>query len=143
MPNDPIQNELDVFEFFGPPIHVYTRAQAIADGVLIDGGEDVQKLVREAGFKYHLAFTAGAWHDVVAWDQDNGTHQDVTGRLWDVLMVLHYAAKQATGARVDFEVLRVPNKPGATRATTARLYSLCGPGDATEPVLTVLLPSED
>ena len=35
-------------------IHVYTRAQAIADGVLIDATE----LAREAGFRFPVALSA-------------------------------------------------------------------------------------
>ena len=35
-------------------IHRYTRAEAIADGVLVD----VSALAKEAGFKYPMALTA-------------------------------------------------------------------------------------
>ncbi len=43
-------------------IHAYTRAQAIADGMLIDAS----KLAKEAGFKYPVALTSAAWADCVA-----------------------------------------------------------------------------
>lgn len=42
--------------FFGEVISVYTRAQALADGVLIDAGP----MAREAGFRWLTAITAGA-----------------------------------------------------------------------------------
>ena len=38
---------------FGPPIHTYTRAQALADGVLVDAGP----LAKEAGFRWPVALT--------------------------------------------------------------------------------------
>lgn len=118
-------------------IHRYTRAQALADGALIDAGE----LAREAGFTVPLALTAGAWAEAVAWD--HGPHQDETGRLWDVLTMAGLAARTATGPRVAFTVARVPNQPGAEQPTNTTLHLHIGPGDTPAPVLTVLLPHED
>src|SRR5690606_27193956 len=46
-------NSADVF---GEPIHVYTRAQALADGVLVDAGP----LAGEAGFHWPVALTQAA-----------------------------------------------------------------------------------
>ena len=43
--------------FFGDVIFTYTRAQALADGVLIDAGA----LAQEAGFRLPVAITAAAW----------------------------------------------------------------------------------
>ena len=43
-------------------IFSYTRAQAIADGVLIDATE----LAKEAGFRIPVAVTAGVWGECVA-----------------------------------------------------------------------------
>ena len=40
----------------------YSRAEAIADGILIDASE----LAREAGFKYPVALTTAAWQEAVA-----------------------------------------------------------------------------
>ena len=67
-------------------IYAYTRAQAIADGVLVD----VSKLAREAGFKIPVAVTAGVWAECVAVPKGI-LCQDETGRLWDVLMMLRHA----------------------------------------------------
>jgi Family of unknown function (DUF6573) len=39
-------------------IHTYTRAQALADGALID----ISPLATEAGFRYPVAVTAAVWH---------------------------------------------------------------------------------
>ena len=44
-------------EYFGEPISIYTRAQAIEDGVLVD----VSESAREAGFKFPVAVTRTVW----------------------------------------------------------------------------------
>ena len=77
-------NEQSVESFFGNVISTYTRAQAIEDGVLVDVGSTAQ----EAGFKWPVALTVGAWADCVAWTEDDSrqqVYQDESGRLWDVL----------------------------------------------------------
>ncbi len=77
-------NETSVEAIFGEVISTYSRAQAIADGVLVDAGP----MAAEAGFKWPVALTAAAWVDCVAWsDEDNHQqgYQDESGRLWDVL----------------------------------------------------------
>ena len=70
--------------------------------------------------------------------------QDETGRLWDVLSLLHFAIarQKGDGQRVDFAVhVRNDNREGDP--PLVHLYALCGPGDDAEPVITVMLPSED
>ncbi len=119
-------------------IFSYTRAQAIADGVLVD----VSKLASEAGFRFPVAVTAGVWAECVA-VPEGLTCQDETGRLWDVLMMLRHAIATSDGGdRVDFAVhVRNDNRDGTP--PLVKLYALCGPGDDAEPVVTVMLPFED
>ena len=52
---------------FGEVISIYTRAQALADGILIDAGS----MAREAGFKWPVAITVAAWEDCVAWTESD------------------------------------------------------------------------
>ena len=121
-------------------IHTYTRAQAVADGVLVDA----TAAAREAGFTWPLALTAAAWAEAVAWEETNAAVQDVEGRLWDVLTMAGCAARRGGGAdRVAFRVLRVPNTPRALQPKYLTLQLLLGAGDNGEPVLTVALPGED
>ena len=61
-------------------IHSYTRAEAVADGVLID----VSAVAREAGIRYPVALTRAAWERCVAVPPGVAC-QDEAGRLWDVL----------------------------------------------------------
>jgi hypothetical protein len=129
---------------FGEVIFQYARAQAIADGVLIDASD----LARDAGFSCPVALTAAVWEDCVAWsdaDSDRQIHQDPTGRLWDALFLAAHAARIADPGndRVIFDVDRVPRDGRSIRAETTVLHMVIGPGDNGEPVITILQPHED
>lgn len=125
-------------------VHTYTRAQAIADGVLID----VTATAQEAGFKVPVALTSAVWADCVEWSdvdtEKTGIPQDETGRLWDVLWMAGYAARQkrnSNSRRVHFELRRVER--GHRRATRVRLWMAIGPGDEGEAVITIMREGED
>ena len=78
----------DLGDIFGEPIAVYTRRQAIEDGVLVDLMQaETVRLVREAGFKFPVAMTAGAFAATVAEiGKPLPEGQDIRGRLWDVAL---------------------------------------------------------
>ena len=125
-------------------IHVYTRAQAIRDGVLVD----VTGRARELGFRFPVALTIAAWADCVAWDEQaaekTGACQDESGRLHDVLWMTSLAVRRTSGDRARVELLRVPR--GGRRNARPQLVTLeavCGPGDNMEPVITIQQPGED
>jgi hypothetical protein len=127
---------------FGPIIYGYSRAQAIADGVLVD----VSAMAREAGFSVPVAMTSAAWADFIEWsDQDSNrqTHQDESGRLWDVLWMSHLAARRAQGGAVAVQFYRVPRGGRGRMPRKTSLRMNIGPGDAGEPVITLMLPDED
>jgi hypothetical protein len=133
-----------VTELFGEPISVYTRAQAIKDGVLVDAGS----MASEAGFRWPTALTAAAWADCVAWGPDDNrrqVHQDQAGRLWDVLSMAAHAIRsnRVASDRVLFPLRRVPRDGRSTEPELTQLRLVVGPGDAGEPVMTILLPHED
>ena len=117
-------------------ISSYSRAQALADGVLIDAS----KLAREAGFRYPVALTTAAWHDCVEVSSADHVH-DETGRLWDVLNVLRFAIK-SNSDRSDIRFC-VDVTDEREQVKRIDLKCLCGPGDDAEPVLTIMLPEED
>ncbi|MBY4726893.1 MULTISPECIES: DUF6573 family protein [Burkholderia] len=126
-------------DVFGKTISSYTRAQAIADGVLVD----VSAMAREAGFRVPVALTSAVWADCVAWtDADSGRGE--SGRLWDVLWMGALAAKRAHGAqRIAFELNRVPRDGRITQPRPVVLNLHIGPGDNAEPTITILMPNED
>ena len=130
--------------YFGEVIHQYTRAQALADGVLIDAGP----MARETGFRRPVAITSAAWRDCVAWtDSDNQRqiHQDQSGRLWDVLFMAAYGARKAKDHKeqLEFSLYRVPRDGHTKKSLRTTLKLISGPGDDGEPVITILLPNED
>jgi hypothetical protein len=118
-------------------IHSYSRAQAIADGVLID----VTATAREAGIRYPVALTRAAWERCIT-VPPGVVCQDEAGRLWDVLGLLRCAAGRCPGPEVRLGVhVRGDNREGTP--PLVRLKALCGPGDDARPCITVMLPWED
>ncbi|MBX3436066.1 MAG: hypothetical protein KF861_01150 [Planctomycetaceae bacterium] len=116
-------------------VSTYTRAQAIEDGELID----VSTLAKEAGFRVPVALTAAAWAATVEVPPD-ASCQDETGRLWDVLNVLRCVCTGQKKSLVDMSV-SVLGSGGKHRRVD--LKSICGPGDNSEMVITIMLPHED
>jgi len=118
-------------------IHVYTRKQALEDGVLVD----VSTLAKEAGLRYPTAVTAAVWAEYVAVPEDL-SDQDETGRLWDIvwMLALRIRRERPEGTTLLFQ-LYVRNCE--EQADIITLKSICGPGDDGEPVLTIMLPHED
>jgi hypothetical protein len=143
--------------FWGEPIYSYTRAQAIADGVLVDlttaTDDKGQLLCQQAGFKVPVAITRTAWAQTIEaggiWKPDGEGEvlelkggQSVTGRTWDLLWMLRAASGQAGSTdRVHFQVQ--VNVQGDGRRETVNLWALCGPGDDAQPVITIMLEGED
>lgn len=147
-------------ELFGPVICSYTRAQAIADGVLVD----ISETAREAGIRFPVAISHAAWARYVEFDPGT-VGQSIAGRLWDVVWMMRCGitstrpATRESNSQIDFQFYVaipaasewLPNEEGPernsglTRAThrLVTLKSVCGPGDQGEPVITVMLPHED
>lgn len=144
---------------FGDAVYTYTRKQAIEDGVLID----VTEASKEAGFKTPIAISQAAYEKYVEWtEEDTKRHQayqDQSGRLWDVLYMLHVAistgvnkvaesrhsvAPDAVGETIRYKFLCVPRDlSNHAEAQEFELKAHIGPGDNYEPVMTIMLPEED
>ncbi len=142
----PLFNDVDQGPLFQQPdqddpfagaeiISCYTRAQALADGVLVDCGT----LAKEAGIKYPVVCTRTVWSAYIEPD-GIGDGQSVDGRLWDTLMLLRRGIKALSPGQntVRFQVLYLI---GGKRKLCA-LKAECGPGDSAEPVITIMLPEE-
>lgn len=152
----------DLTDDFGPVISTYSRAQAITDGVLVDISEaDGWK----GRFKYPTAMTTAAFEAVIAaggeWKEDTEEDgmevltlpggQDQAGRFHDVAEMLIRTmrnprldaaqARNTSHDRVYFTVL--VDAKGDGHPKPVELYSVCGPGDTAEPVLTIMLRNED
>ena len=125
-------------------IHSYSRADAIADGTLVD----VSELAAEAGFRHPVAMTRAAWVDLVQWDDADEkrkgfTGNSETGRLWDVLNITAAYARRAAGDRFQGHVLRIPREGRGTMPRRAFFKVVIGPGDDPRPVLTIMQTNED
>jgi hypothetical protein len=122
-------NDQNSERVFGDPISVYTRRQAIDDGVLVDLMQpETVGLVREAGFRFPVAMTTTAFCATVGeLDTPLPAGQDLKGRLWDVLWMLKLAIKSSKPGndRVSFSVVVWDRK----RRSKVNLWSLCGPAD--------------
>ena len=118
-------------EIFGDLICCYTRAEALADGVLVD----VSERAKRAGMKYPTACTAGVWALIDCLpenDTDMLAGIVADARLAEVLRAMLAAIRRARGTdRVTFEALG------------AALWAQCGPGDTAAPVITIMLEGED
>jgi len=126
-------------EIFGEVIHKYTRVDAIRDGTLID----VSETAKEAGFKIPVAVTQAVWADCVAVPRGLEGMQDESGRLWDVLFMLHHAIKfKNEGGDAVFYALYVARDCNNGTGLTY-LKALIHPGDDHEPVITIMQPDED
>ena len=129
---------------FGHVLSVYSRAQAIEDGILVD----VSETAREAGFKIPVAVTRSVWNRLVALPDGYQGFQDESGRLWDVLWMAHYYAVRASNSdRVRMCVLvrdirkdlRDSNRPPRKHFPIVAI----GSGDGGEPVITIMWPEDD
>jgi hypothetical protein len=122
---------------FGAPIFTYSRAQAIADGVLVD----VTKTAKEAGIKFPVALTDTV-HRAYVEVPDGVVGQDERGRLWDILFMFAMAARRSEGDTLFYELhVRNDNREGTP--PLVRLKAVCGPGDDLAPVITIMMPDED
>ena len=127
-----------LFELFGEPISIYTRAQALEDGTLVD----VSRMAREAGFRVPVAVTCALWGDIKAIPADV-SWQSLAGRLWDVLWMAYLATRRANGSQVTVTLFRVPRDGSSRSSQAAKLQMHIGPGDQGEPVITIMMPGED
>lgn len=120
-------------------IFKYSRENALSDGVLVD----VSDLAREAGFVIPTAVSDALYHSYLTPPLELAKEGlSLTGRLWDVLNVLRYAIKASSSTdRLSFTVLFA--QASDTEPEPVNLLAICGPGDSGEPVITIMLPSDD
>ena len=125
-------------EVFGPPISTYSRAQAIEDGVLIDVSTWASAAEMIGGFTCPVAMSAALWAKVQAPKQ---SLQDTRGRAHDVLWMAGLAFRRGLALHRPADHAH----PFVVKlgARLVRAYVTVGPGDAMEPVATILLHGED
>lgn len=107
-------------ELFGEPIYVYTQAQAIEDGELVD----LTEWARETGLAFPTVCTRTVWSQIEYIPARSC--QDVRGRAHDVLWMASLAVRAAIrrgadGAqRIPFQVdLKTAEAPALKRLVIA------------------------
>lgn len=136
-------------------ISVYTREQAIDDGVLVDCTEEpFDELNRNAGLLFDVAMTQAVFQRYVEVPERFQATQDIKGRYWDVVWMFRNAMqrRRSDDNEMLFEFLCLPNGEedkcneqvaagGVYRLV--KLKAVASPGDRGEPCLTFMLPDED
>jgi len=119
----------DLQSTFGAPISVYTRAQAIEDGVLVQLPTDEAL----TPFKYPVAITAALWAEI----ERGAGKTDVmvrNGRIWDAGFMATLAGRRAGGSDVFYRC-KIGRK-------TFALWCNCGPDDSGAPCITIGFPED-
>ncbi|WP_153133212.1 DUF6573 family protein [Dechloromonas hortensis] len=131
----------DLFELFGSPIHTYTRAQAIEDGVLIELSyyeSDTASVCRQH-YKHPIACTAAVFEIMQKAVENPRYCNDYAGILHDMLFMSKAMARKLDESTVIFRCIIM----GAGRSKYHDFKLQVGPGDQGEPVITIMLPRED
>lgn len=132
---------LTLSELFGEPIHVYTRAQAIEDGELVnlsDPASETASVCRQH-FKHPIACTRAVFETMRKAVENPRYCNDYAGILHDMLYMSKVLGRQLDPSTVIFRVII----QGAGRSNYHDFKLIVGPGDQAEPVITIMLPGED
>ncbi len=128
---------------FGEPIHAYSRAQALADGVLVDVTREASPAEMAGGFSVPVAVTAALWESIEAIPASLAGIADVRGRLHDVMWMAACAARRAGLFRTSGSCAFRVHLPVSSSAMQLQgLVVHLGPGDAGEPVATIGHPED-
>ena len=127
-------------EQFGEVISSYSRARAIADGVLVD----VSTVGQEAGIVYPVALTTAVQGVLESIPNRLRGIADYNGRLWDLLWMARCAMRKAVPGvnQVVYEVI-MPTRAQWRNGHRERYVIHVGPGDTIAPVITIMQEGED
>lgn len=118
-------------------IDIYTREQAIADGVLVDVTKTAA--YRDNHIVFPVCLTTAVYADCVQLEESDTEAED--WRLFDILAMFRHGTK-GIGA-----VKRISESEFLYTVTIRNkhvvLKALCHPGDNAEPVITIMYPNED
>ena len=123
---------------YGEVIYAYTRARAIADGVLVD----VTETAKEAGFNHNTVVTQKLWADICN-IPSKYDYESKEGRSWDVLWMARCAAGKARGqSQLTFGLTLHTRNLDPAYDQIIELFLDVGPGDHGEPVITIGYPED-
>lgn len=127
---------------FGELIYAYTRADAIADGVLVQIPEETRK---EAGISWPVAISSSLWSLVEPDNLEEMPGQSISGRLWDLLWLFRCAihSSRTSSDRISYRITFLMKTGNQVYERTVSVIAHAGPGDMGEPVITLMLPEDD
>lgn len=136
--SDLLEQQSALQEFYGAPVSVYTRSQAIDDGYLIDLSETARGL----GFKVPVAITSDAFVRCVHLERDEAemlgeSESQRVSRLLRVLLFKIRNTMNGSEDRCTFELAFQALKGGQSVEERAMIEATIGPGDDAEPVITI------
>ena len=114
----------------------YTRADAIADGQLVEIDRSV---LQEAGVCLPAVLSAPLLAALEPTLEDEKRGQSLQGRLWDMLMVFRAGAKNSEANRLEFALVLATEEGFVQQQVVA----VCGPDDEGNPCLTFMTPGCD
>ena len=132
---------MDKDELFGEVIFKYTREDALKDGVLVDISTAPATI--EAGIKFPVGVTTAVFNVLNPTEDLKKLGQSLEGRLWDMWMIFRSEVKKR-GANTD-EIHFAPLflQSGSDKPAPVKMWAKCGPGDNSEPVITIMMEGED
>jgi hypothetical protein len=121
-------------------IYTYTRAHALADGVLIDVSRQASTAEMLGGFSIPVAITTALQNAIDAIPPSLEGVADYRGRLHDVLWMAACAARQHLDTDQCHFLVLLPSR--GTRKRTRVLVLHVGPDDAGAPCVTIGFPED-
>jgi hypothetical protein len=125
-------------DLFGSVISAYSRAEALADGVLVSAMEGDLGAVTREYFTVPVAMTAAVF--ALLESAVGSLHQSV-GAWHAICLALSLAVARLPGSSSQPELLFNLDRRGRQESRT--LKAVIAPGDRGEPCLTLMLPGED
>ena len=122
---------------FGDMISSYSRADAIADGVLVD----LSHVARAAQYRVPVAISSALWARCIETPARVSPQAELLW-TWKLLYRVHWAIQVCNqgATRIDVE-LEVADDEGERQRV--RFLAAMGPGDDGEPVMTLMFHDED
>jgi hypothetical protein len=134
-------------------IFSYTTKQAVEDGDLfkVDTG-----ILKEIGIKYPVYLTSVVYRRYVEVPADARDHQNLDGRLFDLLYMFAMSARQTDSALMDYKFICLLRQDATCQANerksdlsrfykeiTLKAVITAQDIDDASPAIFIMLPSED
>lgn len=123
-------------DIFGEVISTYSRAQAIEDGVLVDGNQEELDEVSRQHYKYPIAMTYEVFHIMEKVVTAKRSSCDFKGVWHDICWMARSPLARAIDQTTQVFQVKIGRK-------NHQLKIVCGPNDDLTPCLTVMLKDQD